>query len=83
MAVLVITGHHMKEVNIWVAVGLLQLVYGVILLVAGVRQFWAPSATVLANLHATFWAGIILIAFGLLVILMNRLNRIDGRPNRP
>jgi hypothetical protein len=72
----------MKELNIWVAVGLLQLVYGVILLVAGIRQFWALPATVLAGLHATFWAGVILIACGLLVILANRLNRIDGRGNR-
>lgn len=61
----------MKQINIWIAVGLLQLIYGVILLVTGVLQFRQPPPTVLAGVHATFWAGVILIFAGLLFVLIN------------
>ena len=61
----------MKQTNIWIAVGLLQLIYGVILLFAGIRQFQNPPPTVLANLHATFWAGIVLTLAGLIFIFAN------------
>lgn len=61
----------MKQINIWIAVGLLQLIYGVILLVTGVRQFRQPPPTVLAGVHATFWAGVILTFAGFLFVLIN------------
>ena len=72
----------MKQTNIWIAVGLLQLIYGVILLVTGVRQFWHPPPTVLANLHATFWAGFVLTLAGLVFTLLNSSLRNRRRAGR-
>ena len=49
---------------IWFFVGALLLLYGVIILGAGIYQFWHPPHTVLARDHASFWGGVALTIFG-------------------
>ncbi len=53
-----------KSLPIWLFIGILLLVYGVMCTVAGVGQLSHPPATVLANLHATLWGGVVLIVLG-------------------
>jgi hypothetical protein len=58
-----------RELSIWFFCGILTLGYGVVLLVqSGLEQFGLlgqhPPATVLANLHPTFWWGFLLTIFG-------------------
>jgi hypothetical protein len=53
-------------VSIWAFIGALLLVYGVLILGAGLYQLAVPPAhpVVLANLHAGIWWGALLIALG-------------------
>ncbi|HVU35929.1 MAG TPA: hypothetical protein VHE61_20985 [Opitutaceae bacterium] len=53
-----------KSAPIWLFIGLLLLVYGVLCLIGGIAQFSHPPATVLADKHATFWGGIVLTLIG-------------------
>ncbi len=53
-----------QQLSIWFFVGVLCLANGLILLVTGLREFSNPPAVVLANLHATFWWGLLMTAFG-------------------
>jgi hypothetical protein len=55
-------------VSIWFLVGALLLIYGVLILSAGLYELAAPPEhpVVLANLHAGIWWGILLIALGAL-----------------
>jgi hypothetical protein len=58
----------MKQANIWFLVGLLQTIYGLIMVIAGIRQLTHPPATVLANLHATLGAGVAILLMGLFLL---------------
>jgi hypothetical protein len=58
------TAHYSRAIPIWFFIGVLLLIYGVIILIAGIGQLSHPPATVLANLHATLWGGIVLTALG-------------------
>jgi uncharacterized membrane protein len=73
------TGNRKPETRnplpIWFFIGVLLLIYGVIILVAGVNQFSHPPATVLSQLHATFWGGITLTAIGAFYTLAYRPRR--------
>jgi hypothetical protein len=51
-------------VPVWFFIGVLLLIYGVILLIAGIQEISRPPAVVLARYHAVFWGGIILILIG-------------------
>jgi hypothetical protein len=55
-------------VSIWFFIGALLLIYGVLILGAGLYELAAPPEhpVVLANLHAGIWWGILLIALGAL-----------------
>ena len=53
-----------RTFEVWFYIGTLLGVYGVLLTCAGVFQWIHPPATVLAQEHATFWAGIILLLVG-------------------
>ncbi|WP_263411531.1 hypothetical protein [Terriglobus tenax] len=53
-----------KSLSIWFFVGILCLGYGLVLLPIGIYQFSHPPAVVLAELHATFWWGILMTLFG-------------------
>jgi hypothetical protein len=54
--------HHILPV--WYFVGLILLIYGALILGAGIYEFWHPPSTVLANLHPEIWWGALLIVMG-------------------
>jgi len=51
-------------ISIWFFVGALLLVYGVLILGAGLYGLAHPPAVVLASLHAEIWWGLLLILLG-------------------
>jgi hypothetical protein len=53
-------------ISIWFFIGVLLLVYGVLILGAGLYEFVAPPEhpVVRADLHAGVWWGMLLIALG-------------------
>jgi hypothetical protein len=53
-------------VSIWFLIGALLLIYGVLILGAGLYEIASPPEhpVVLANLHAGIWWGILLIVMG-------------------
>ena len=53
-----------RTFEVWFYIGAMLAVYGVILTAAGIFQWIHPPQTVLAEKHATFWAGILLLAIG-------------------
>ncbi len=58
-----------ESLSIWFFCGILTLGYGIVLLAqAALEQFRLlgqhPPATILANLHPTFWWGVLLFVFG-------------------
>lgn len=55
-----------RTFEVWFYIGALLGVYGVMLTAAGVYQWTHPPATTLAGMHATFWAGVLLLIIGLL-----------------
>jgi hypothetical protein len=52
--------------SIWYFIGLLILVYGILILGAGIMDLVSPSAhpLVLAQLHMTIWWGALMIILG-------------------
>lgn len=61
-----------SRIPIWYFIGWLLLIYGLLLLGAGIYQFSHPPATVLANLHATFWGGVLMTLIGLAYVIFDR-----------
>jgi hypothetical protein len=55
---------HHKMLPVWFFVGILLLVYGIIILYVGIREFSHPAPVVLASYHASIWSGPILILLG-------------------
>ena len=58
-----------SELSIWFFCGILTLGYGIVLIAQGGLEHFRllgqhPPATVLANLHPTFWWGVLLFLFG-------------------
>lgn len=53
-----------RTFEVWFYIGALLCVYGVMLTAAGVYQWVHPPATVLAEKHATFWAGTLFLLVG-------------------
>lgn len=53
-----------RTFEVWLYIGALLLIYGVLLIAAGMYQWSHPPATVLAGKHATFWAGVLLLLIG-------------------
>jgi len=58
--------HKPEMVSIWFLIGLLLAAYGLIIVAAGVYQYFVPPAVtpVLANLHAGLWWGLFILALG-------------------
>lgn len=50
--------------SVWFYTGVLLLIYGMLLLGAGVYQLWHPPHTVLAHYHPTLWGGSVLLLLG-------------------
>jgi len=53
-----------RSISVWFYIGSLLLVYGIIILGAGIYQIFHPPQTVLSNYHATFWGGVCLSILG-------------------
>ncbi len=51
--------HHI--IPVWFFVGALLGIYGVLILISGLREWSNPPATVLSGLHAPVWWGALLI----------------------
>jgi hypothetical protein len=54
-----------RGIPIWFFIGALLLVYGVLILGAGIFGLFHPPPVVLANLHAGIWWGALLVVIGL------------------
>jgi len=52
-------------IPIWFFIGALLLVYGVLILGAGLYGLFHPPAVALANLHVGIWWGALLVLIGL------------------
>jgi uncharacterized membrane protein HdeD (DUF308 family) len=54
------------RISIWFFIGALVLVYGVLVLGAGIYELFSPSPTtvVLSELHAGIWWGALMIVLG-------------------
>ena len=63
---------HKRQISIWFFIGLLCLLYGLILVFSGLREFSHPPAVVLASLHATFWWGVLMTLFGAFYVVRFR-----------
>jgi hypothetical protein len=53
-----------QSVSIWFFIGSLLLVYGILILGAGIYGLWHPPQIALSNLHAGIWWGALLVAVG-------------------
>lgn len=66
-----------QELSIWFFCGMLTFGYGLVLLAQGGLEHFRllgqhPPTTVLANLHPTFWWGVLLTLFGSFYVLRFR-----------
>jgi hypothetical protein len=63
-----------ESLSIWFFVGIMTLAYGVVLLPYGAYEWFGghEADTVLNNLHATFWWGLLMFLFGLFYTLRYR-----------
>ena len=68
-----------KTISIWFFIGLLILVYGVLILGAGIGELSAPSPVVMAELHIGIWWGAFLIVIGATYVYLFRPGRSRGR----
>ena len=56
---------HRKAISIWFLIGVLLLIYGVLILGAGLYGMNAPTAgVVLGELHVDIWWGVLLLLIG-------------------
>ncbi len=61
-----------KTISIWFFIGLLILVYGVLILGAGLSELSSPPPVVMAELHVAIWWGILLIVTGAVYVFLFR-----------
>lgn len=64
-----------SELPVWFYIGALLTAYGFLLSAAGIYQFSHPPNTVLANYHATFWGGIVMLVLGITYVVVFRPRR--------
>ncbi len=55
---------HHEMLPVWFFIGVLLLIYGVIILYVGIRDYNNLGTVVLAKYHASLWGGIVLILLG-------------------
>ena len=65
-----------KPISIWYFIGLLILVYGVLILGAGIAEISSPPIVVMANLHVGIWWGALLIVIGAVYVYFFRPGRL-------
>jgi divalent metal cation (Fe/Co/Zn/Cd) transporter len=59
-------------IPVWLFVGILLFLYGVLILVSGLAEWSHPPSTVLSNLHAPVWWGALMIAMGTVFVQLFR-----------
>jgi len=64
-----------KTFSIWYFIGLLILVYGILILGAGLGELSSPSPVVMTELHVSIWWGALLIVIGLVYVYFFRPGR--------
>lgn len=64
-----------KSYSIWFFIGLLVLIYGVLILAAGIEGLYSPPPVVMADLHIGIWWGGFLIAVGAMYVGLFRPGR--------
>ena len=67
--------HHI--IPVWFFVGVLLLVYGVMIFIRGLTEWSHLPDTVLAELHAPVWWGMLLVVLGSVYCLMFRPRKIN------
>jgi hypothetical protein len=69
--------HGKQQISIWYFIGLLVLVYGVLILGAGVADLISPpqNPLVLAELHVGVWWGALLVIIGGMYVYFFRPGR--------
>lgn len=65
------------RISIWYFIGSLLVIYGVLILGAGLYEFVSPPEhkVVLANLHAGVWWGALMLALGCVYVYLFRPGR--------
>ena len=61
-----------KSISIWFFIGLLILIYGVLILAAGIAGLSSPPPVVMANLHVGIWWGGLLVVVGVVYVYFFR-----------
>ncbi|HXE65150.1 MAG TPA: hypothetical protein VN519_16520 [Bryobacteraceae bacterium] len=61
-----------ETISIWYFIGWLILVYGLLILGAGIGELSTPSSVVMADLHVGIWWGALLIVIGAIYIYFFR-----------
>ena len=64
-----------KSISVWYFIGWLLLIYGILILGAGLGLLSAQSAPVMAELHIGVWWGVLLIMIGLFYVYCFRRGR--------
>jgi len=70
-----------RALEVWFYIGVLLAFYGVMLTAAGLYQWRHPPATVLADIHATFWVGVLLLLAGMVYVVAYWPKRGSGSPH--
>ena len=55
---------HHEMLAVWFFIGVLLLIYGIIILFVGIREYSHPAPVVLAKYHASIWGGALLVLLG-------------------
>jgi len=64
-----------EKISIWFFIGLLILIYGILILIAGIGELSSPAAVVMADLHVGIWWGALLIVIGSVYVSLFRPGR--------
>ncbi|HZQ42303.1 MAG TPA: hypothetical protein VFA99_03585 [Acidobacteriaceae bacterium] len=56
--------HHHQMLSVWLFIGALLLIYGLIILTVSILNYSHPAPVVLANEHLNLWAGVLLTIIG-------------------
>lgn len=56
--------HHHQMLSVWLFIGALLLIYGLIILIVSIANYSHPAPVVLANEHLNLWAGVLLTLIG-------------------
>ena len=61
-----------SRISIWFFIGMILLIYGITIFVAGIYELFNPSfgsGVVLQQLHSSIWWGALLIIIGLIYLI--------------